>query len=83
MALNMFISRYSNRLRSFFATLKGDLSKGCGLKCDQVFYAIKDYFFSLLLLSQPVSGKDLYLYLAASATAVSTALVRLGEGEKP
>ena len=35
--LNRFISRYSDRLRPFFATLKGEDSKGWGPECDETF----------------------------------------------
>ena len=57
-------------------------SKGWGPKCDRAFHAIKEYVASPLSLSQPVSGEELYLYLATSTMAVSTALVRLGEDDK-
>ena len=82
MPLNRFIFKYSDRLRPFFATLKGAPSKGWGLECDKAFHAIKEYVASPLSLSQPINGEDLYLYLAALASAMSVALVRSGENGK-
>ena len=73
-ALNRFISRYSDRLRPFFIALKGASAKGWGPECDQAF---NQGVHSLppLSLSQPVNGEEVYLYLAASAMAVSATLV--------
>ena len=56
--------------------------KGMGIGVRQAFRAIKGYVASSLSLSQPVSGENLYLYLATSATVMSSTLVRLGEGGK-
>ena len=81
-ALNIFISRYSNHLQSFFKALKGADSKGWGPECDDVFLSINKYIISSLSLSQPVKGEELYLYLAALAMAVSVALVRLDPRNK-
>ena len=75
-ALNIFISRYSDPLRPFFTTLKRASTKGWELECDKAFHTIKEYITSLLSLSQQVNGEELYLYLAASITAMSVALVR-------
>ena len=80
--LNKFISRYSDHLRRFFTMLKGAFSKGCGLECDKAFQSIKEYIASLLSLSHPIDGEELYLYLTASATAVSASIVRSdGDGK--
>ena len=73
--LNKFIFIYSD-LRPFFTTLKGASTNGWGPKCDKDFHSIKEYIASPLFLSQPADGEKLYLYLTASATAVSAALVR-------
>ena len=51
-------------------------------ECDDAFQAIKEYIASLLSLSQPVEEEELYLYLAASTTTISVALVRLGPNSK-
>ena len=81
-ALNIFISRYLDRLQPFFTTLKGASAKGWGLECDRGFHSGKEYIASPLSLSQPVDGEELYLYLAASATVVSVALVQLDGDDK-
>ena len=77
MAFNRFISRYSNRLRLFFKSLKGVDIKGWRLECEETFWAIKKYIVSPMSLSQSVDGEELYLYLSSSVTAVSVALMRL------
>ena len=74
--LNRFIPKYSDRLRPFFTTLKGDSLNGWGPKCDKAIHVIKEYITSPLSLSQPIDGEELYLYLVASATAVIATLVR-------
>ena len=45
-ALTEFISRYSDRLRLFFTTLKGVLSEGWEPKCDKASHTIKEYLAS-------------------------------------
>ena len=52
-ALGRFISRFTNRLKLFFATLKGTQQAGWNQECDQALTAIKQYLteppFSLAL----------------------------------
>ena len=48
-------------------------------KCKQAFQAHKEHLGRLPLLSKPVDGEKLYLYLAVSQEAVSTALGRKEE----
>ena len=45
-------------------------------KCEQAFQALKEHLGCPLLLSKPIKGEKLYLYLAISEEAVSSALVR-------
>ena len=45
-------------------------------KCEQAFKVLKEYLGKLLLLSKPVEGEPLFLYLAVSEYAVSGALIR-------
>ena len=80
-ASNRLISQYSYHLWLFFTTLKGVSSKGWGPECEKAFHAVKEYLASPLTSSKPIEGKEIYLYLIASAT-VSTTLVRLDEDEK-
>ena len=56
--------------------LKGASTKGWGPECDKAFHSIKEYITFPLSLSQLVDGEELYLYLAASVTAMSATLVR-------
>ena len=48
-ALNKFISRYSDHLRSLFTELKGASTKGWGPECDKAFHSLKEYIASPLL----------------------------------
>ena len=45
----------------------------------KAFRVIKEYLIKPLGLCQPVKGKELFLYLAASAIAVSVTLVKTGD----
>ena len=44
-------------------------------KCEQPFQALKEYFERLPLLSKPIEGEKIYLYLVVSEEVVSAALV--------
>ena len=80
--LNRFISRYLDRLRLVFTSLKEVSPKGWGLKCNKAFHAIKEYLASPLTLSQPTKGKELYLCLTSSAMAISATMIRADEDGK-
>ena len=80
--LNRFISRYSNRLRPFFAVLKGASSKGWGPENNRAFHFIKEYIAFPLSLSHSIDGEELFLYLATSASAMSATLVRSDGDDK-
>ena len=75
-ALRRFISRFTNRLKPFFATLKGANLAGWNDKCDQAFMAIKQYLAEPLVLAILEAGKTLFIYLAVSDVAVSAALFK-------
>ncbi|TVU66563.1 RNase H-like domain-containing protein, partial [Cobetia crustatorum] len=45
-------------------------------ECEQAFQQLKQYLGSPPLLSKPEEGEPLFLYLAVSASAVSSALIR-------
>ena len=45
-------------------------------KCEETFQALKDYLSKPSLLSLSVEREELFLYLAVSQTAVSSALIR-------
>lgn len=49
-------------------------------ECEQAFKELKQYLSSPPLLSRTIPGEELYIYLAVSTTAVSSALIREEEG---
>jgi len=73
-ALNRFVSRTTDRCLPFFRTLKNSFE--WTTKCQQAFEDLKVYLSSPPLLSPSKPGEELFLYLAVSPTAISTALVR-------
>ena len=81
-ALGLFISRFTNRLKPFFTTLKGANRAEWNEECDRAFVAIKQYLTEPLILVSPEAGDTLYLYLAASDIAVSAALFKECEDAK-
>jgi hypothetical protein len=73
-ALNRFISRSTDKCLSFFKTLKKAFTWTD--ECQQAFEELKKYLMTPPLLSPSKQGEKLYLYLAVSPTAISSALVR-------
>ncbi|KAK0571482.1 hypothetical protein LWI29_016865 [Acer saccharum] len=83
-SLNRFIAKSTDRCLPFFKALK----KGKGVKwnedCEKAFQALKEYLGRAPLLSKPVAGEILYMYLSVSEAATSSVLVRQKEGvQKP
>jgi ribonuclease HI len=75
-ALNRFISRASEKCRPFFDLIKKGKNFHWGEQSDQAFERLKEYLAAAPLLSTPVNGESLYVYLAVSEHAVSAAIVR-------
>ena len=75
-ALGRFISRFTDRLKPFFTTLRGASWAEWNEECDRAFVAIKQYMIEPPILVSPEAGDTLYLYLAASDVAVSVALFK-------
>ena len=75
-ALGRFISRFTDCLKPFFATLRGANRAEWNEECDKEFMAIKQYLTKPLILVSPKAGDTLYLYLAASNIVVSAALFK-------
>ena len=75
-ALGRFISRFTDLLKPFFATLRGANRGKWNEECDRAFMAIKQYLTELLILVSSETGDTLNLYLATSNIAVSTALFK-------
>ncbi|KAK2997706.1 hypothetical protein RJ639_026586 [Escallonia herrerae] len=51
-------------------------------ECQKSFEKLKRYLSSPSLLTKPVTGEDLFLYLSISEVAVSTVLIREEEGKQ-
>jgi hypothetical protein len=81
-ALNIFISRSTERSLPFFKALKGKGTIEWGPEQSKAFAEFKDYIEKMAILSPPLPSEPLVLYVAASKAAVSTALVREVETEK-
>ena len=81
-ALGLFISRFTYRLKPFFAALRGANRVGWNEECDWGFIHIKQYLDEPLILISPDIGKTLFVYLAVSDTAVSAALFKENEDGK-
>uniref|UniRef100_A0A2N9HQ03 Uncharacterized protein n=1 Tax=Fagus sylvatica TaxID=28930 RepID=A0A2N9HQ03_FAGSY len=73
-ALNRFMSRSTDKCLPFFKTLKKAFEWTD--ECQQTFEELKRYLTEPPLLSPSKQGEELYLYLAVSPTAVSSALIR-------
>ena len=74
--LSRFILRATDKYFPFFDSLKGDKRFLWDDKCEQAFGLLKEYLSKPSLLSKPVEGKPLYLFLAVTKYAISGALVR-------
>ena len=77
-ALNRFISRSTDKCLPFFKVLRKAFV--WDEDCEEAFKQLKQYLGNPPLLSRADEGEVLYLYLAVSPTAVSSALVREDHG---
>ena len=81
-ALGQFISRFTDRLKPFFITLRGVKKAGWNEECDQAFTAIKQYLTELPIMACLGASDTLYLYLAMSKASISAALFKEDEIQK-
>ena len=81
-ALGRFISQFIDRLKPFFATLRGANQVGWNEECDRDFIHIKQYLAEPPILTSPDTGETLFVYLAVSDTAISVALFKENEDGK-
>ena len=81
-ALGRFISRFIDRLKPFFATLRGANRAGWNEECDRDFTQIKQYLAKPPILASPDTGETLFVYLAVSDIAISAALFKENEDGK-
>ncbi|XP_024171526.1 uncharacterized protein LOC112177468 [Rosa chinensis] len=77
-ALSRFISRLTDKCTPFFKLLKTQHVEVIAWTAEHeaAFLGLKSYLSHVPLLYKPVPGEMLYVYLAASATAVSSVLIR-------
>ncbi|CAL9022511.1 unnamed protein product [Prunus brigantina] len=75
-ALNRFLSRSTDKCKPFFKALKKGQRDKWDEECEAAFQSLKAYLTSPPLLSKPIPGEDLFVYLAVSNSAVSSALIR-------
>ena len=78
-ALRQFISRFTNYMNPFFATLKGVDRAGWNEESDQALVAIKHYLAESLVLASLEAGETLFMYLVVFVIAVSVVLFKEGE----
>ncbi|XP_004296100.1 PREDICTED: uncharacterized protein LOC101308660 [Fragaria vesca subsp. vesca] len=72
------VSRLTDKCAPFFRLLKDQRCKEIiwGPEQEEAFKQIKAYLTSATVLSKSIPGEMLYLYIAASRTAVSSVLIR-------
>jgi hypothetical protein len=75
-SLNRFISRSAERNLPFFEVLKSPEVFQWGSAQQKAFEELKQYLIYLTTLTPPAPGAPLLLYVAASHSAVSAALVQ-------
>ena len=80
--LGRFISQFTDRLKPFFATLKGANQAGWNEACDEALIAIKQYLTESPVLASPEAGETLFVYLAVSNVLVSVAIFKEDENKK-
>ncbi|XP_019199956.1 PREDICTED: uncharacterized protein LOC109193556 [Ipomoea nil] len=75
-ALSRFLSKAADKTVPFFEAMKKKEGFAWTAECQQSFEELKQYLSTPPVLSTPQVGEPLFLYLAASAKAVSSVLVR-------
>ena len=73
-ALNRFVSKATDKCLPFFRVLK--IAFEWTDECQQAFQDLKMYLVAAPLLSPFVIGEELFLYLAVTPHAISSALIR-------
>ena len=80
-----FITRFIDKLRPFFTTLRGAQTFGWTEECKSAFDAINQYLIEPPILSSSKEEEELYMYLVVSDFTVSVVLFRQAskDGRKP
>ncbi|KAK3004199.1 hypothetical protein RJ639_018605 [Escallonia herrerae] len=83
-ALGRFMARSAKRCLPFFKAMRKAKKISWADECQTSFDELKTYLSSLPLLSKPFPREDLFLYLSVTEVAVSSVLVKEGDGvQKP
>ena len=75
-ALSRFISKSTDRCLPFFNLLRGGKKFEWTKECELAFQELKKHLVEPPILSKPITGEVLYLYLATTEHAKSAILVR-------
>ncbi|KAJ9535562.1 hypothetical protein OSB04_un001302 [Centaurea solstitialis] len=78
-ALNRFISRSSDKCHLFYNVLRKNKGFDWTEAHEEALQSLKKYMTNPPLLTKPIEGESLQLYLAVSNNAVSAVLVREGD----
>ena len=65
-ALNRFISKFSDRCRPFYQLLKKWKEFQWDDECEKAFQNLKEYLVRAPMLSAPEPGEELFMYLSVS-----------------
>jgi hypothetical protein len=74
-SLNQFMAKLVERSLPFLKVLRGSDTFECGPEQQEAFDALKDYIQNLPTIASPQPGQPLILYVSATHTVVSGALV--------
>ena len=81
-ALNRFISRSSDKCHLFYDVLRKNKGFSWNSEHEKALESLKEYLTSPPILSKPIEGEILQLYLAVSEHAVSAILSREAENQQ-
>ncbi|XP_074347624.1 uncharacterized protein LOC141686489 [Apium graveolens] len=82
-ALNRFVSKSSDRCKEFFKAFKlAGKDFIWTSECEEAFKRIKEQLGHPPMLSKPLDGENLILYLAVSEYSISAVLVREEDGQQ-
>ena len=80
--IRRFISQHADRCKPFYELLKGGREFSWDEKCQKAFDELKAYLMSPLVLSAPVLGKPLLLYVAVNESSIGVVLAQHDEDGK-
>lgn len=74
--ISRFISKSTDKCVPFFNLLKRNKKFEWREECDRVFQAVKEHLSQPPVLSKPIEGESLYIYLVVTNVIASAILVR-------